>query len=29
MYDTIMARSFEPRATAIAARTIGGCYQAC
>ena len=29
MFDTIMARGFEPRATAIAARTIGGCYQAC
>jgi hypothetical protein len=29
MFDTIMARGFSPRATAIAARTIGGCYQAC
>lgn len=29
MLDTIMTRGFEPRATAIAARTIGGCYQMC
>jgi hypothetical protein len=29
MLDTITSRGFEPRATSIAARTIGGCYQMC
>lgn len=29
MFDTILARGFEPRTIAVAARTIGGCYQAC
>ncbi len=29
MLDTITSRGFEPRATAIAARTIGSCYQMC
>lgn len=28
-FDTIMERGFSPRAAAIAARTVGACYQQC